>query len=118
MNVKKVEKNKLSDCLEGLSECPVNYCMKIIGGKWKPIVIFLIFNDINRFGIMQRSIDGISKQMLTKQLRELESDDILIRKIYAEIPPRVEYFLTEKGKSLCPIIESMKIWGEKNMVSV
>ncbi len=117
MDVKKMDKDKLSDCLEGLSECPVSYCMRIIGGKWKPIVIFLIFNDINRFGIMQRSIEKISKQMLTKQLRELEADGILIRKIYAEIPPRVEYFLTEKGKSLCPIIKSMKIWGEENLAS-
>ncbi len=114
--MKKIEKNILIDCIETLSDCPVNYCKKIIGGKWKPIVIFLIFNDINRFGIMQRSIEGISKQMLTKQLRELEADGVITRKIYAEIPPRVEYFLTEKGKTLCPIIESMRIWGEDNMI--
>ncbi len=117
MEIKKIEKDKLADCFKGLSECPVNYCMKIIGGKWKPIVLFLIFNGINRFGIMQKNIEGISKQMLTKQLRELELDNVLTRKIYAEIPPRVEYFLTEKGKSLCPIIKNMKIWGEKNMIS-
>ena len=112
-----MKKTKLPEFIDKLSECPVSYCMKIIGGKWKPIVIFLIFNEVNRFGIMQRSIEGISKQMLTKQLRELEVDGVLVRKIYAEIPPRVEYFLTEKGKSLCPIIKSMKVWGEENIVS-
>ncbi len=63
---------------------------------------------------MQRNCEGISKQMLTNQLRELESDGILERKIYAEIPPRVEYFLTAKGETLFPVIESMKAWGEEN----
>ncbi|MEO1257223.1 MAG: helix-turn-helix domain-containing protein [Bacteroidota bacterium] len=97
------------------SGCPVTFTMSLIGGKWKPIILFLIRKGANRFGILQRGISGISKQMLTKQLRELEADGILERKIYAEIPPRVEYFITEKGKSLLPIINSMKRWGEKNM---
>ena len=95
--------------------CPVTYCMNVIGGKWKTIIIYLVSIGINRFGVMQRTIEGISKQMLTTQLRELERDDILERKIYAEIPPRVEYFITPKGKSIFPIIESMKTWGEENM---
>jgi len=99
----------------GLYNCPVTYCMSKIGGKWKPILLFLINNDVNRFGILQRSIEGISKQMLTKQLRELEADGILERKIYAEIPPRVEYFITDLGASLMPIIVSMKEWGIANM---
>lgn len=94
--------------------CPVTHCMSIIGGKWKTIIIYLITLDINRFGIMQRSCSGISKQMLTNQLRELENDGVIERKIYAEIPPRVEYFITEKGKTLLPIIQSMKTWGEEN----
>lgn len=97
------------------TECPVTFTMSLIGGKWKPIILYVINKGGNRFGILQRGITGISKQMLTKQLRELESDGILERKIYAEIPPRVEYFITEKGKSLFPIINSMKLWGEKNM---
>ena len=63
---------------------------------------------------MQRNCEGISKQMLTNQLRELESDGILERKIYAEILPRVKYFLTAKGQTLFPVIESMKAWGEEN----
>lgn len=91
--------------------------MSIIGGKWKPIIIYLIANGGNRFGILQRGIEGISKQMLSKQLRELERDGILNRKIYPEIPPRVEYSITEMGKSLFPIINNMRIWGERHMDS-
>ena len=98
-----------------IQECPVTFTMSKIGGKWKPIILFLISKGANRFGVMQRGITGISKQMLTKQLRELESDGILERIIYPEIPPRVEYFLTELGQSLMPVIGSMKQWGEKHM---
>lgn len=97
--------------------CPVTFCMSMIGGKWKPIILFLISKGANRFGILQRGIEGISKQMLTKQLRELESDGFLERKIYAEIPPRVEYFITPKGESIFPIIRQMKKWGEQYSTS-
>ncbi|MEM9895905.1 MAG: helix-turn-helix domain-containing protein [Bacteroidota bacterium] len=99
-------------------ECPVTFTLSIIGGKWKPIILFLISKGGNRFGILQRGIDGISKQMLTKQLRELEADGILERKIYAEIPPRVEYFVTDLGQSLMPVIGSMKKWGEENIAAL
>ena len=99
----------------GIHECPVTFTMSKIGGKWKPIILYLITKGANRFGILQRGIEGISKQMLTKQLRELEKDGILNRKIFAEIPPRVEYSLTELGESLLPIIKSMRIWGEAQM---
>ena len=94
--------------------CPVTKCMEIIGGKWKTVIIYLIATKINRFGKLQRSCEGISKQMLTKQLRELEKDGIISRKIYAEIPPRVEYSVTPKGETLFPILESMESWGLKN----
>jgi DNA-binding HxlR family transcriptional regulator len=77
--------------------------------------LYLISKGANRFGILQRGIDGISKQMLTKQLRELENDGILDRIIFAEIPPRVEYTITEKGQSLFPIIDAMRSWGEVNL---
>ena len=98
-----------------INECPVTFTMSKIGGKWKPIILFVISKGGNRFGVLQRGIEGLSKQMLTKQLRELEADGILERKIYAEIPPRVEYYVTDLGKSLFPIIESMRNWGEANM---
>lgn len=95
--------------------CPVTFCLKIVGGKWKPLIMFLIANGLNRFGVLGRKIDGISKQMLTKQLRELESDGVVARKVYAEVPPRVEYALTEKGQSLMPVIAAMRQWGEENI---
>ena len=110
--MKKIEKKSIEP-----DQCPVTYCMSMIGGKWKPIILYLISKGANRFGILHKNIEGISKQMLTKQLRELEErDHILERIIYPEIPPRVEYFVTDFGKSLFPIIESMRDWGEIHMV--
>lgn len=97
------------------SASPVDYTMRAIGGKWKPIILYLISVEINRFGLLRRGVYGISKQMLTKQLRELEADGLITRKIYAEIPPRVEYFITEKGQSIFPVIDSMRAWGEQYM---
>lgn len=97
------------------SDCPVTLCMSMIGGKWKPILIYLIRKGANRFGILHRGIEGITKQMLTKQLRELEADGILSRKIFPEIPPRVEYSFTPFGESLFPVIDAMSAWGLDRM---
>lgn len=96
---------------ENIERCPVTATMDIIGGKWKILIMYVISNGINRFGKMSIMLRGISKQMLTSQLRELERDGIIERKIYPEIPPRVEYFLTPLGKSLLPVISVMKDWG-------
>ena len=97
---------------QSTAACPVTYCVGVIGGKWKPIILYLLSMGVSRFGIMLRGIDGISKQMLTKQLRELESEKVIHRKVFPEVPPRVEYTLTEKGKSLLPVISEMRKWGE------
>lgn len=97
------------------SQCPVTYCLKIVGGKWKPVILFCISHGIGRFGELRRNIEGISKQMLTKQLRELENEGILNRKVYAEVPPRVDYTLTDRGKTLLPIVRAMKKWGESQL---
>ena len=99
-----------------IENCPVTATMGVIGGKWKILILYLICNDINRFGKMSMMLKAISKQMLTTQLRELEQDGIIERVIYPEIPPRVEYFLTEKGKSLLPIIDLMKDWGYEYLI--
>lgn len=96
-------------------DCPVTYAMSMIGGKWKPIILYLISKGANRFGVLHRGINGISKNMLTKQLREMEIDGLLVRKIFAEIPPRVEYSISEKGESLFPIINAMDSWGSSNI---
>ena len=85
--------------------------MKVTGGKWKPIILFRLSKGINRFGILSRSIEGISKNMLTQQLRQMELYKIINRKIYAEIPPRVEYSLTTRGESLLPFFKSLADWG-------
>ena len=96
------------------STCPVTKCLKVIGGKWKPLIIFFISHGINRFGLLHTKIELISKHLLTKNLRELQSDGIIERKVYAEVPPKVEYKLTSKGETLLPIIKSMREWGENN----
>ena len=95
------------------NSCPVTATMKVLGGKWKPILINAIYLTAPaRFGELKRSVKGITQSMLTQQLRELEDDGIISRKIYAEIPPRVEYTLTEFGLTLSPIMLAMAKWGE------
>ncbi len=94
-----------------LEQCPVTAAMEVIGGKWKILIIHLINNDINRFGKMSMMLKDVSRQMLTTQLRDLEKDGVIYRVIYPEIPPRVEYFLTPKGKALVPVMEALKDWG-------
>jgi len=96
-----------------LVNCPVTATMGVIGGKWKILILYLITNDINRFGKFNMLLKDISKQMLTTQLRELERDGIIRRVIYPEIPPRVEYFLTEKGEALKPVFSALREWGNK-----
>ena len=94
--------------------CPVGFTMNIIGGKWKPSIIYMIRTDRNRYSLLLKNITEISKQTLTNQLRELESDGIIERKIYAEIPPKVEYTITPYGSTLLPIIDSMSKWAREN----
>ena len=101
-----------------VESCPITYSMNMIGGKWRPIIIMRISQNINRFGILQRGIDGISKNMLTRELRDLEKNNIISRKIYAEIPPRVEYSLTKKGKSLVPVLDKLNDWNMSNIQDV
>jgi DNA-binding HxlR family transcriptional regulator len=94
--------------------CPVTATMQVLGGKWKAILINAIYHTSPaRFGELKRSVKGITQSMLTQQLRELEDDGVISRKIYAEIPPRVEYTLTEFGLSLSPIMVAMAKWGEE-----
>lgn len=96
------------------NSCPVTATMKVLGGKWKPILINAIYLTAPaRFGELKRSVKGITQSMLTSQLRELEDDGLISRKIYAEIPPRVEYTLTEFGLTLGPTIQAMAQWGKE-----
>jgi len=89
--------------------------MNKIGGKWKPVVIFLITLGKNRFSVLQKAIPDISKQMLVNQLRELENDHLIERVIFPEMPPRVEYNISEYGKTILPVISLMADWGKEDM---
>ena len=89
---------------------------KILGGKWKlEILYYVAFQDTRRFGALRRQLDGITESSLTKQLRELEADGFLIRHDFKEIPPRVEYALSDLGRSFMDVIAYMKAWGDRNL---
>ena len=112
-----MDDNKLTleDIASGIDNCPINFAMSKLGGKWKPILLHRIKVGINRFGALQRAIPAISKQMLTSQLRELEKDGFIERKIYAEIPPRVEYSISPNGETIFPLLEIIEQWGKNQM---
>ena len=97
---------------EELPECPVATTVQLIGNKWKLLIIRnLVFNGTQRFGDFIKSIPAISKKVLTDDLRALEDDGLVKREVFAEVPPRVEYSLTELGKTLKPILDAMFEWG-------
>ena len=98
--------------------CAVDATMSVIEGRWKTVILCKLYRQGPlRFNQMIREIEGISPRILAKQLKEMESDGIIARKSYAEIPPKVEYSITEKGLSLGPILKAMADWGLKNMFS-
>lgn len=92
--------------------CPVDAILSILSGKWKLLIINELLSGKRRFSELQRAIIGITQKMLTKQLRELEHDDLIKRKVYPQIPPKVEYSLTSVGKSLKDVLDVMHKWGE------
>ncbi len=113
-NIDSQEVNAHKNFVFDEESCPVTASMQVLGGKWKAILINAIYlTSPARFGELKRSVRGITESMLTQQLRELEDDGVISRKIYAEIPPRVEYTLTEFGLTLSPIILSLAKWGEE-----
>ena len=97
--------------------CPVYKLQNIIGGKWNIIILHHLSTQTRRFNELQRSIPGISKGILTQQLRELERNHMIHREVYKEVPPKVEYSLTTLAQSLIPIIQSMDEWGRKHLES-
>lgn len=96
--------------IENPNLCSLVHAMNIIGGKWKPIIIYLLANGSLRFGRLLLFTPTISKKVLTEQLKELEEDGLIIREKFAEIPPRVEYSLSDKGKALLPVLKVLSDW--------
>lgn len=96
-----------------LQNCGMVYALKIIGGRWKPAIMFNLLRSKKRYSELLKSIDGISERMLVAQLRELEQHGLIRRMVYAEVPPRVEYELTERGYSAGPLLEQISLWGNE-----
>ena len=95
-----------------LPACPVETTLTLIGDKWKVLILRDLMPGTKRFGELKKSVGNVSQKVLTAQLRAMEASGLVNRKVYAEVPPRVEYSLTELGKSLKPILDSMYAWGK------
>ncbi len=94
-----------------LPECPVETTLTLVSNKWVVLILRDLFTGTKRFGELKRSLTPISQKVLTQQLRAMEANGVVHREVYAEVPPRVEYSLTELGRSLEPIVDSMREWG-------
>ncbi|MEP2058862.1 MAG: helix-turn-helix domain-containing protein [Maribacter litoralis] len=97
--------------------CPLDHTMNLIGTKWKPIVLFHLLDGALRSGVLQKKVPGISNKMFTQTVRELEKDGLVKREVFPVVPPKVEYGLTERGKSLKPILLSLDSWGANDTVN-
>lgn len=102
----------------GLPACPVEAALSLMGDKWKALIVRDLLMGTKRFGELKKSLDGISQKVLTQHLRIMETSGLVNRKVYAEVPPRVEYSLTELGRSLKPIHDAMWQWGEAYIKSM
>ncbi len=102
---------------ELIPECPVATTVQLIGNKWKLLIIRNLLERPWRFNELQKNLEGISQKVLTDSLRSMEADGIITRTVYPEVPPRVEYALSELGESMRPILDSMKAWGEEYKAS-
>lgn len=91
--------------------CPMEACVEVIGGKWKGVILFHLLGGTRRFNELMRLMPAVTQRMLTRQLRELEADGIVARRIHPEVPPRVEYSLTEFGRTLEPVLRTLQGWG-------
>ena len=99
------------------AHCAVDYAFQRIGGKYKGRILWVLREGCLRYGELNRAVVGITPKMLTQTLKELEADELITRKVYLEVPPKVEYSLTETGKELIPFISQMRSWGEKQIAA-
>ena len=95
-----------------IPDCPVEMTLQLIGNKWKILILRDLLTGTKRFGELKRSVTGITQKVLTSNLRDMETSGLLIREVFPEVPPRVEYTLTDTGYSLEPVLNSMSYWGE------
>ncbi len=102
----------MDEKIKELPACPVETTLTLIGDKWKVLILRDLMPGTKRFGELKKSIGSVSQKVLTAQLRDMEVNGLVHRDVYAEVPPRVEYSLTELGRSLKPILDSMRSWGE------
>jgi len=100
-----------------IADCPIIATIDIIGGKWKPIIIWLLLEKPYRFGELHKTVPAIALKVLSRQLKELEGDGIVKRKVFAEVPPRVEYSLTSKGQSLSEIMLLLSEWSKEHILA-
>ena len=103
---------------EEMPACPVATTVQLIGSKWKLLIMRNLLERPWRFNELKKNLEGVSQKVLTDSLRSMEEDGLVIRTVYAEVPPRVEYSLTELGQSLQPILDAMKTWGEAYKASL
>ncbi len=99
-------------------KCPVEAAIDVFGGKWKSVILYHLLPGAVRFNELQRRVGDVTQRMLTKQLRDLEDSGLIHREVYAEVPPKVEYSLTKKGRTLDPILQDLKVWGEKYAMNI
>lgn len=97
------------------TSCPAEITLQVIGGRWKVVIVWALLQGTRRFSDLRRSMPGITQKMLTQQLRELERDRIVLRKVYPQVPPKVEYSITPLGRSLRPIVNAIHRWGVKRV---
>lgn len=103
----------MSKSIFEITKCPITRTIDLIGGKWTFTIIYVLMSGTKRFKELERGIDGINTRMLVKELKMLEQNDIITRTVYAEVPPKVEYSLTEKGRALEGVLFELKLWGKK-----
>lgn len=101
-----------ADATKNLPACPVETTLTLIGNKWKVLILRDLLPGTKRFGELKKSLGSVSQKVLTAQLRDMEADGLVTRTVYPEVPPRVEYTLTELGMSLKPVLDAMSNWGE------
>ena len=101
-----------------LTDCNLTYAIQLMGGRWKLLILMRLEPGVRRFGELKKDIPNITERMLTLQLRELESDGLITRKVYAEVPPRVEYELTDIGRELIPICDALHGWGTRHRFQI